>query len=232
MGRPPFCTVRYIITSDQTLPRRGVDLLSGYFMARPRQFDEEIVLDKAMDVFWRLGYEGASLSELTNAMGMNAPSIYAAFGSKRGLMQKVLDRYSDRRSGFRLWAFAAATNREVAERVLMGAVDWLTDPSEPLGCLLMQVGAARGPDFEELGEEVRLRRERLLGALIQRFRKSSAVDELPPGMGPTATARFIYTVFVGLSVEAAAGTSRKELRQVASHSLAAWPKAETLSSFH
>src|ERR1700761_2011508 len=101
-------------------------------MARPRVFEEAEVLDRAMEVFWRLGYEGASMAELTKAMGLNSPSIYAAFGSKRGLFDAVLSRYRERRTAHREYLLAGATAREVAERMLFGSIEWLVDPKEPL----------------------------------------------------------------------------------------------------
>ena len=113
-------------------------------MARPRAFDEGEVLDKAMEVFWRLGYEGASMSDLSAAMRLNSPSIYAAFGSKRGLFDAVMDRYQVRRAPYGEAIAAAPTARAAAERMLYGAVDWLTCSEEPLGCLLIQSGLSTG----------------------------------------------------------------------------------------
>src|ERR1700733_7526017 len=103
-------------------------------MARPRVFEEAEVLDRAMEVFWRHGYEGASMAELTKAMGLNSPSIYAAFGSKRGLFDAVLNRYRERRAAHKEYVLAAATAREVAERFLFGGIEWLVGPTEPRGC--------------------------------------------------------------------------------------------------
>ena len=113
-------------------------------MARPRDFDEAEVLDRAMEVFWRFGYEGASMAELAKAMGLTAPSIYAAFESKRGLFDAVLRQYRERRTAHREHILAAATAREVAERMLFGAIEWLVDPKEPRGCLLIQSGLSAG----------------------------------------------------------------------------------------
>jgi AcrR family transcriptional regulator len=93
---------------------------------------------KAASPLWRHGYEGASMAELTKAMGLNSPSIYVAWGSKRGLFDAVLKRYRERRAAHREYVLAGATPREVAERTLFGAIDWLVDPNLPRGCLTIQ----------------------------------------------------------------------------------------------
>src|SRR5437879_5569396 len=107
-------------------------------MGRPRAFDAEHALDEAMEVFWRHGYEGATIAQLTEAMGINPPSLYAAFGSKEGLLKAALDRYTARRDAFMVEILSAPTARETAERMLMGIADSQTDPANPPGCLLIQ----------------------------------------------------------------------------------------------
>ena len=192
-------------------------------MARPRAFDEAEVLDRATDVFWRLGYEGASMAELTKAMQLNSPSVYAAFGSKRGLFDAVLERYRERRAGHGRWALSGATAREVAGRMLLGAVDWLTDPREPAGCLLVQAGLTAGVGSPDIPAELAQRRGGIEVALRDRFERSRRDGDLPPDADPDTLARYIQTVFMGLCVQAAAGTPGNELRAVAECALAGWP---------
>src|SRR5438067_11611084 len=102
---------------------------------RTRQFDVDEALDRALEVFWARGYEGASLPELTGAMGINRPSMYAAFGNKQSLFCKALHRYNERYRAYLKEALGARTAREVARRILYGAINLQTDPGSPRGCL-------------------------------------------------------------------------------------------------
>lgn len=113
-------------------------------MGRPRSFDTDKALDEAMEVFWRHGYDGASLAMLTKAMGIKPPSLYAAFGSKEGLLKAALDRYAQRRSEHMRFVLAGETAHDVAERFLSSIAESHTDPANPPGCLLVQGGLACG----------------------------------------------------------------------------------------
>src|SRR5215204_6288141 len=105
---------------------------------RPREFDIDEALDRALEVFWRRGYEGASLPELTEAMGINRPSLYAAFGNKEALFRKAIDRYVDRTAAPVREALREPMARGVVERLLCASVDLITDPGHPRGCFLVQ----------------------------------------------------------------------------------------------
>src|ERR1700748_2066839 len=111
---------------------------------RPRAFDPDVALERAMHVFWAKGYEGASLSDLTRAMRINRPSLYAAFGDKESLFRKVIDRYVEGPASFVRRALKEPTARAVAERLLGGAVEMLADPRHPRGCLMVQGALACG----------------------------------------------------------------------------------------
>lgn len=192
-------------------------------MARPRAFDEDEILDLAMNVFWRCGYEGASMAELTKAMGVNAPSIYGAFGSKRGLFDAVLDRYQRRRESHRDWMLAGATAREVAERMLFGAVKWLTAPNEPRGCLFIQAGLAVSPDNDDIPRELAKRRKRVEQVLKKRFERAKVDGDLPPDADTSALARYVHAIFSGICVLAAAGASAPELDETVQRAMSGWP---------
>ncbi len=113
-------------------------------IGRPRAFDADQALDRALEVFWRKGYEGATLCDLTGAMGINPPSLYAAFGNKEGLFREVLDRYWRLRTAFWDEALAAPTARRVAEILLRGTAKFLSDPCHPRGCLTVHGALVSG----------------------------------------------------------------------------------------
>jgi AcrR family transcriptional regulator len=192
-------------------------------MGRPREFDVEKSLDQAMKVFWRKGYEGASMSELTAAMGINSPSLYGAFGSKEGLFRAVLDHYDATRSGLLTEILSAHTAREVASRFLCGVADFATDTHHPPGCLLVQAGLSCGD--VDVPKELAKHRAAAELALRERFKCANSQDDLPGGFEPATLARYLITVANGICVQASAGSSRKELRQVAELALAGWPIA-------
>src|SRR5439155_5347763 len=107
-------------------------------LGRPRAFDPDQALDRALKVFWDRGYESASLADLTRAMGINRPSLYAAFGNKEALFRKVLERYVQGPAAYVREALDEPTARAVVERLWYGTVDLLTDPGHPPGCLIVQ----------------------------------------------------------------------------------------------
>jgi TetR/AcrR family transcriptional regulator, copper-responsive repressor len=192
-------------------------------MARRRNFEEDEVLDRAMDVFWRSGYEGSSMAELTSAMGLSAPSIYGAFHSKRGLFDAVLDRYADRQSEHGVWILSAPTAREVAERMLFRAADELNGKNHPPGCLLIQAGLTAGPENHDIPKDLAQRRRAKELALRDRFERAVAEGDLPADADAAALASFVVAVFGGLGIQAAAGASRNELRRIAERAMAGWP---------
>src|SRR5260370_14020262 len=113
-------------------------------LGRPRSFDIDRALDRALQVFWRKGYEGTSLSELTKAVGANRPSLYAAFGDKEALFRKALDRYLEGPAAYTQEALKESTARAVVERLLRGAADLNAAPCNPGGCLMVQGALASG----------------------------------------------------------------------------------------
>jgi AcrR family transcriptional regulator len=193
-------------------------------VGRPRAFDIDKALDRALKVFWRKGYEGASLPDLTKAMGINRPSLYAAFGNKEELFRKALDRYAEGPAGYVEKALAEPTARAVAERLLAGTVDLLTDPRNPRGCLMVQGALACGTAAESVRRELIARRLAGEAAVRQRFERARADGDLPVAADPADLARYLVTVIRGMAVEAASGASRAELLRVAELALQAWPR--------
>jgi AcrR family transcriptional regulator len=185
-------------------------------MGRPREFDAEKALDQAMEVFWRHGYEGATIAQLTEAMGINPPSLYACFGNKEGLLKAALDRYTKLRSAWMDEVTAAPTAREVAERMLMGIAEKQTDPANPPGCLLVQGGIACGTGSANVPFELAARRAQNEDQLRDRFIRARAEGDLLPTSDPAALARYVSAVSVGMGVMASSGADREALRQVAS----------------
>jgi AcrR family transcriptional regulator len=185
-------------------------------MGRPREFDAETALDQAMEVFWRHGYEGATIAQLTEAMGINPPSLYACFGNKEGLLKAALDRYTKLRGVWMDEVVAAPTAREVAERMLMGVADKQTDPANPPGCLLVQGGIACGTGSESVPFELAARRAQNEDQLRDRFVRAKAEGDLKESADPAALARYVSAVAVGMGVMASSGSDREALQQVAS----------------
>jgi AcrR family transcriptional regulator len=192
-------------------------------MARPRTFDMDQALDRALEVFWRKGYEGATLVDLTAAMGINPPSLYAAFGNKESLFRRALERYDVVRNAFWDEAIRKPTAFEVAQSLLNGAANFLTDPCHPRGCLGVQGALVCGD--EALAVRTALETQRAAGQAKVRERLKLAKKErdLPGSSDPAVLARYLTTVVEGMAVQAAAGVSRKDLERVADTALRAWP---------
>lgn len=192
-------------------------------MGRPRAFDRDQAIEQAMDVFWRHGYEGASMAELTSAMGLNPPSLYAAFGNKEGLFRAVLDRYAEGRADFMDDVLSAPTSRQVVERYLRGSAEMALEPKKPAGCLVLQSGLTCGKGGEAVVEELAERRRDPECQLKTRFERARDEGDLPRGVEPLTLARYLVAVNNGLCVQATSGATRQELQQVAEMALRAWP---------
>src|SRR5882724_4858647 len=169
---------------------------------RPRGFDVDEALDRALEVFWRQGYEGTALSDLTAAMGINRPSLYATFGNKQALFRKVLDRYADGPAAYAARALELPGARDVIEALVYGAIELTTGPDTPLGCINVRTAQACGPDAEPARHEATLRR---------RLRRAQAEGDLPPGADPDDLAQFVTTFIDGIAVQASGGASRAQL---------------------
>jgi len=191
---------------------------------RPRSFDWDGALDAAMRVFWRKGYEGASLSDLTQAMGINRPSVYAAFGDKETLFRKALDRYAEGPAAYVREALKQSTARAVTQKLLGGAADLLTDTHHPAGCLMVQGALVCGEAADCIRKELVSRRLACEAAVRRRFKRAKAEGDLPADSNPSDLASYVATISQGMAVQAASGASRQKLQRVAGTAMRFWPR--------
>ncbi|MBQ0990009.1 TetR/AcrR family transcriptional regulator [Micromonospora sp. H61] len=194
-------------------------------MGRPRAFDADAALEKAMVIFWEQGYEGASLTDLTEAMGISRKSMYAAFGNKEQLFRKALQRYTEGPGAYVSQALQAPTAREVATMFLAGSIRANTLPGWPTGCLGVQGALAVGKTGRIAHDTLTEWRAHGQAHLRERFQRAVEESDLPADADPDLIARFIMTIANGMAVQAAGGAEREDLRRVADTALRCWPPA-------
>ena len=190
---------------------------------RPRSFDTDKALDRAMHVFWRKGYDSTSLSDLTRAMRINAPSLYSAFGNKAALFGKVIDRYVAGPGRFIPKALEAPTSRAVVEQLFKGVVGLQVAKEHPGGCLLVQGAVSAADKTSRVRKEVMARLAMAEGAIRKRLERAKSEGDLPRHANPADLARFVMAVLDGIAVAGATGATRKQLQTIAAVALRAWP---------
>ncbi|WP_309646090.1 TetR/AcrR family transcriptional regulator [Phenylobacterium sp.] len=190
---------------------------------RPRSFDRDAALASAMEVFWLKGYEAASISDLTSAMGIGSPSLYAAFGSKEGLFREAVELYG-RLEGPEVWAAfeKAPTARAAVEAFLTATAQAFTRPGKPRGCLVTLSVMNTADASASVCEAMRLNRASGRNDLAARLERAVSAGELPRGLDVAAVANFYLTVQQGMSIQARDGASRETLTAVAHAAMAAW----------
>lgn len=193
-------------------------------IGRPREFDTEKALELATSLFWRKGYEGTSLSDLIETMGITRPSLYAAFGNKEALFRRVLARYEAKAGEYRTRALEASTAFEVARQLLEGAADLHGDKGNPVGCLGVHGALACSDEADPIRREMSSHRIAGEAAIRQRLKRAKAQGDLPADANPSDLARFLSVVIYGMAVQSVGGASRAELRRVAEIALGKWPK--------
>jgi len=188
---------------------------------RPLSFDRNAALEKAMHVFWERGYEAASISELTAAMGITAPSLYTAFGDKEHLFFEAIELYGNGPGGFGARALAEEpTARGAVQRLLEEAADELTRECHPLGCMMVcSVGA------EHIQKALVKRRAIGLESMQNRLQRGVDDGELPAGTDTLALANFYATIYQGMSMQAKDGATRASLLASVEMAMRSWPAA-------
>ena len=189
---------------------------------RPRAFDRDLALEAAMRVFWEKGYVATSMTDLTTAMGIASPSLYAAFGSKEDLFREALDRYD---SNFRNLAGEALNSdaplRDQFERLLhLSARE--NDRQTPAGCMMLMACEQRAELSPELAEDLSSRRAVAVALMEQRLHRAMETGEVPADIDARAIAEFYGTLQRGLSISAKTGATPEELRSVIASSMAVW----------
>lgn len=188
---------------------------------RPRGFDTDRALDAAIVTFWRHGYEGTSVSALTEAMGIGTTSLYAAFGNKAELFQRALARYIAVNTAYVTDALDQPTAYLAAEAFLLGNARAVTTPGRPPGCLSVQ-GAVTGGDAPEFASLTRNRAE-AEARFVERFERAVREGDLDPAEDPASLAAYLITVATGFAVRAADGVTRKTLEGLARRALSGFP---------
>ena len=189
----------------------------------PRSFDRDVALDIALTLFWRHGYEATSVAALTKAMGINPPSLYAAFGDKRRLFSEAVRRYAETHGSYGAKALEQTTSRDVLKTMLHLAAAEYADPSHPPGCLVVDGATNTAEASEDVKQELRAFREGTKQAIAVRIAADVEAGLLPPETDAPALAMFYAAVIQGMSTQARDGATPEELRRMADVALAAWP---------
>lgn len=205
--------IKDVAESECKTPLRG----------RPREFCVEEALASALRVFCSKGYEGTSLNDLTDAMGVARPSLYAAFGNKEALFRKVLDLYQREKLKYVEQALAQPSARLVAQKLFQGAVDSCCNPDEPRGCLGVITAASCGDEAQAIRQEVLNRGSLIRDALIRRLDRANAEGDLPAHVDPRGAADLLIALLQGLSIQARGGASRHQLERLTATGMALWP---------
>lgn len=190
---------------------------------RPPSFDHDEALEKALEVFWTQGYEGASMAELTAAMGMNKPSIYAAFGNKEELFRQALQKYFSGPVAYIREAMAQPTAKQSVEMLLTKSAELLCGCHTPRGCMIVQGALTVGQGAELIKRELMKHRQGFEAMLKSRFDQGKKDGDLPKDVDTAQLAKYIATIHQGLSVQASSGVKKKELLGVVQMVMKGWP---------
>ena len=188
-------------------------------MGRPIGFDKDAALEAAMLLFWERGYEGASMADLTRAMGLNPSSIYAAFGDKHALFQLAVKRYMEMRAQYAGKALKEPTLEKVVRALFDSTVAFLTTPGHPARCMTLSGALGCSVDASparDIMTEIRKQNE---AAMRTRFLQAQKSGELPRDVNIDDYTRYLSSILAGLSIQAANGSPKAELKRTAKMAL-------------
>ena len=191
---------------------------------RPLSFNRDEVLKKAMLTFWRHGYESTSISDLTAAMGVTAPSIYSAFGDKKKLFLEAMRLYAGSLGDFEQALNDAPTARQAVSRLLMSVAEAFTGEDTPRGCLLASATASVSDNALDVQAAVSEVRRDIIDCLTKRIFQDIADGHLPQNTQAGSLSALVVAVIQGMSVLARDGLERENLKAVASVAMEAWPQ--------
>jgi len=190
---------------------------------RPRSFDRDEALDRAMEVFWEKGFEAASLADLTKAMDINPPSLYAAFGDKERLFLEAVERYVGHRARSCDYC-GAATARESIHMLLTYVAEQMSSPSHPHGCLMMMATTTTSGASPQLQAALAKLRASSRAKMRERIARGIGAGELPHDTDASALASFYGTVMAGMAAMAHDGATRKTLLATVEAAMRSWPE--------
>jgi len=190
---------------------------------RPRSFDRDAALKAAMQVFWLRGYEATSISDLTNAMGVNAPSLYAAFGCKEALFEEALDLYQAT-EGVLPWRLLdeGRTAKESFAALLRFYATYYVEAGHPPGCMAVLSAIVGAPENKTVRALMTKSRQAAMQGFAQRIRRGQAEGDVPARADATAMAAFYATLVQGMSIQARDGATKKQLLATVEAAIAAW----------
>jgi AcrR family transcriptional regulator len=191
---------------------------------RPRSFDREAALDAAMQVFWAKGYESTSISDLTEVMGINPPSLYAAFGDKERLFMEAVQRYAQAR-GTSCPYCEETTAREAIERLLTYMATELTESCNPRGCMMLMAATTSSNTSAQLQKALADMRTASRDRMKDRIKRGIGDGDVPAGTDAGALADFYSTIMTGMSMNARDGATRKSLMATVTQAMQLFPQA-------
>ena len=183
---------------------------------RPVSFDRDNVLDAAVLVFWEKGYDGSSLDNLTEAMGIKRPSLYAAFGNKRGLFEAAIERYASTRGGLEFGVLQHDNEpRQVVSDFFKMSISCATEEGKPRGCMIANVATGAAENDELLRTKLANMFDQTDEGIARRFRADEESGRLPEGLDPDTLAQMVHSVIHSIKTRARAGATGEQLSEIA-----------------